>query len=230
MSVDHKRVYFIFVFLLVILASLFCALVIGSSYILYGITEHQKYVLSLPSYFTVYSSQTMCLLTFILILYSVYIRFDLINLCIKKNFATQEEETESFSKKNTKHLPNLVMKLADLHDSLVDITKLLNHCFAFQMMNVVAGLFLTNIFSTFAIYRVFVRGDFKQFYNASIQFTWNAYFIAYGISILTLASIVTRTGKFSAVLVHKAINFISDDDDPVVDYVRYLSQYFRVFH
>jgi hypothetical protein len=223
MSVDHKRIFFMFFILLVTLSIFYVAFGCASFYIIFGLVEYEKFVLFVPSYLITYCNQTMCMLTFVLILYSVYIRFDLINLCIKQNFATQEEEMEKFGKRSTKHLPQLVLKLADIHDSLVDITRTLNHCFSLQMMNVVAGLFVTNIFSTFAIYRVFVRDDTKQLYNASVQYAWNIYFVSYGVWIITLASLMTRTGKFSAVLVHKAMNFISDDDDPVVDYVRYHS-------
>lgn len=220
MSVDHKRVFFMFVIMLATLSFLLVAFGLISLYFLYGIIEYEKYILFAPSYMTINSSQTLCLLTFILILYSVYIRFDLINNCIKKHFAMDEDETKSFAKKSSTSLSHLVLKLSDAHDSLVDVSTQINYCFAFQMMNVVAGMFCSNIFSTFAIYRVFVRKDFKDFYNASIQYAWNIYFMTYGVGILALASLMTRTGKYTAVLVHKAINFIDDDDDPIIDYVR----------
>lgn len=220
MSVDHKRIFFTFVILLASLSFLLVVFVFASLYFLYGVIDYEKYILFAPSYMAVNSSQTLCLLTFILILYSVYVRFDLINSCIRKHFAMDEDETKSFAKQKSISLSHLVLKLADAHDSLVDVSMQINYCFAFQMMNVVAGMFCTNIFSTFAIYRVFVRKDFKDFYNASIQYAWNIYFVAYGVSILALSSLMTRTGKYTAVLVHKAINFIDDDDDPIVDYVR----------
>lgn len=219
MSINHKRIYVVFTTLLVFLNILFFTLAFGTVFVLFYVMSFHKIILIAPTYFVINWSLTMCMLTFILFLFSIYARFDLINYCLKQHFATQEEDTENFKKKPTKHLPRLVMKLSDLHDNLVDVTTQLNYCFAFQMMNIVAGMFCTNIFSTFSIYRVFVRNDFKDFYNASVQYAWNIYFLAFGCCVLTLASLMTRTGKFTAVLVHKAINFIDDDDDPIVDYV-----------
>lgn len=78
---------------------------------------------------------------------------------------------------------------------------------------------MSTFFSIFAIYRVFVRYDMSQYENAIIQYTWNTYFMIYGFAIITLGSLATRTGKYTAVLVHKAVNYIVDDDDPIIDYV-----------
>lgn len=131
-------------------------------------------------------------------------------------------------KKTMKSRSALVIKLADLHDLLVDSTNMINHCFAFQMMNIVGAMFSVNIFSSFAMYRVFVQNDFHNAYNASIQYAWNVYFLLYGFFIVALASLMTRTGKFTAVLVHKAINYIDNDDDPIVDTVSELIKKMRV--
>lgn len=220
MSVDHKRIFIMCIIILASLCVLLIFLIFGSFYILYGVLEYEKFILFGPSSSAVNTSQTLCLLTFTLVLYSLYVRFDLINKCIKKHFATDEDEIKNFATKPSIPLSQLVLKLADQHDSLVDVTTQLNYCFAFQMMIVVAGIFGTNLFSTFAIYRVFVRKDFKNFYNACVQYAWNIYFLGYGVGILALTSLMTRTGKYTAVLVHKAINFIDDDDDPIIDYVR----------
>lgn len=163
---------------------------------------------------------TFCLISFIVFLYCFYMRFNLINSCIKKNFATHEDEVGKISKKkSSKVLIKLVLKLADLHDFLVDGTTHLNTCFAFQMMNIIAGMFAVNIFGTFAIYRVFVRNDFNTFYRAVVQYSWNIYFLCFGFGVISLASLLTRTGKLTAVLVHKAINYIEDENDQSIDYV-----------
>jgi gustatory receptor len=130
-----------------------------------------------------------------------------------------EEEDELKNQKQSEVLCKIVSKLADLHDSLVDIVGSFNYCFSLTLMNVIASTFLTNIFSIFAIYRVFVRYDYSQWEAAVIQYVWNTYFLIYGFIIVMLGSLVTRTGKYTAVLVHKAVNYIEDDDDPVIDVV-----------
>lgn len=65
-----------------------------------------------------------------------------------------------------------------------------------------------------------MKNDLGQYQQALIQYCWNCYFLIYGFIIVSIASLVTRTGKYTAVLVHKAVNYIDDDDDPTIDYVR----------
>jgi len=170
------------------------------------------------SYMTINGSMTTTLLTSAFLLYSIFIRFRLINDSIKKFFVTEEED-DLKNPKSSEVLCKIVAKLADLHDTLVDIVGSFNYCFSFTLMHVVAGMFLTDIFSIFAIYRVFVRYDYSQWEAAVIQYIWNLYFLVYGFIIVMLGSLVTRTGKYTAVMVHKAVNYIFDDDDPIIDVV-----------
>lgn len=165
----------------------------------------------------------MALVTLLLFLYCFYARFNLINACIQKNFATHEDNVDEYAKKKAsqKSSIKMVLKLADLHDSLVDATVEMNRCFSFQMMNTVAVMFCSNIFATFAIYRVFVRNDYNNFYRAIVQYGWNLYFMLFGLGIVSLGSLLTRAGKHTAVLCHKAINYIEDDEDAIIDYVSF---------
>lgn len=219
MSIDHKRIFCMFLLLILSLSLAVFVFNFLTQYLFIVYIDPDKYTYYVISLMAVNGSTTMCLLTFILILYCFYARFDLINACLKENFRTQEEDVRRVSK-GGKALAATVMKLADLHDSLVDASVKMNHCFSFQMVTVVAGTFCNNIFSTFAIYRVFVQNDYQNFYKASIQYAWNIYFLFYGFAIIALSSLMTRTGKYTAVMVHKAINFIDNDDDPIIDTVR----------
>lgn len=225
MAIDHKKIFKIFVVVLISLYLGFGIFSAGTFYILYGVMD--KYYYFIASFVAVNGSMTMCLISFVLLLHSIYMRFDLINLCIKKNFATQEEEIENCYQKPSKSLSKLVMKLAEMHDSLADVTDRVNFCFAFQMLNIVGSLFCNNLFSTFAIYRVFVREDFQHLYTSSVHFAWNVYFMSFAFVIIALSSLMTRTGKFTAVLVHKAINYVEVEDDPIIDYVRYFNYYYQ---
>lgn len=82
-----------------------------------------------------------------------------------------------------------------------------------------ASAFLFNIFSIFSLYRIFVRQNYTHFIEAIVQSSWNLYFYFYCFAIITLSSMLTRSGKFSAVLCHKAINY--SNDDSIIDHVRY---------
>ena len=138
----------------------------------------------------------------------------------RKHFPTEEEIYEEYIKEcipNVKVQKLIIMKLADLHDNLIDLVNNLNHCCSMQIMSAFLAIFLTNIFSTFAIYRVTVRKDYSSFYQATFQYIWNVYFFLFAITIITITSLLTKTGKYTAVLVHKAINYSSNDS--VIDYV-----------
>ena len=138
----------------------------------------------------------------------------------RKHFPTIEEEYEKFNNEcvsNPKVQRKIIIKLADLHDSLVEIVNAINHCFSIQIMSAFLGIVLNNIFSTFAVYRVTVRKDYSSFYQACVQYAWNIYFFIYAIVIIIFASMLTKTAKYSAVLVHKAINYCRDDS--VIEYV-----------
>jgi hypothetical protein len=225
MSLDHRSIYITFLCIIVLFGLLLLLAVFLSYLFLREIIDGEKHFYFAISNIVVNFSMTMCLVTFFLILYCFYARFNLINSCIKKNFAMHENEVGHVSKKKlSKVLSKLILKLANVHDSLVDGTTALNHCFSFQMINIVASLFSTNIFGTFAIYRVFVRKDFANFYQVCIQYSWNIYFLVCGFGIISLASLLTRTGKLTAVLVHKAINYTENDDDPIIDCVSYFDQ------
>lgn len=145
MSLDHRRYFMSFLLIIGFSAVIFTALcVVTSYYILNLFHESVSYYLIL-SYLTINASMTTSLLTISFILFALYIRFELINSSIKKFFVTEEED-EQKATKESEVLCKIVAKLADEHDSLVDIVNGFNHCFSFQLMNDVAAMFLTNIF------------------------------------------------------------------------------------
>jgi hypothetical protein len=219
MRLNHKFHLRNFIFLALTSIATYGVMSILTCYFLYVIVQPENAEYLILSYLVINASMTMSLLAIAFLLFGIYLRFDLINKAICKYFVTEEDETIS-EQKSSPYLCKIIGRLGDYHDTLVDIIVAFNSCFSFQLMIVIAGMFMTNIFSIFAIYRVFVRYDYSQYERSIIQFTWNVYFLLYGLAIISLASLVTRIGKYTAVLVHKAVNFISDDDDPVIDYVR----------
>lgn len=69
-----------------------------------------------------------------------------------------------------------------------------------------------------------IRQDESQYYNALIQYVWNIYNLIFIIKIITMASLTTRSGKYSAVLVHKSINYSTDES--VIENVSFVA--FRI--
>lgn len=218
MTIDHRRVFIGFSVLLSVLMIAITFLSALTNFFLDGAFENEKFFF-IMSFMCYNGFMTVCMLIFNFIVYCFALRFSLINSSIRKYFTTEDEDDGEKQGKKFENLSEIVMKLADLHDVLVDATVEMNKCFSLQMMNVIAGLFMINITSTFAIYRVFVQNDDANFNNAILQYAWNIYFLYYLLSVISLTSAMTRNGKFTAVLVHKAINFTDDVDDPIIDYV-----------
>lgn len=142
---DHRRYFIIFFLIASGCAAIFTALIIVSGYYFLKIHDETKSFDLIISYTTINASMTTSLLTVSFILFAIFIRFELINSSIKKFFVTEEED-EQKALKNSDVLSKIVAKLADEHDSLVDIVNGFNYCFSFQLMNAVAAMFLTNIF------------------------------------------------------------------------------------
>ena len=218
-AINHRLVFFGFSSAVSCLLLTMNSLGFLTYYYLSITIESENTFFYVASFVMCNGSLTMSILLFNINIFFIYLRFELINSCIQKYFATREDDIKMFRGTQRKDLSNIVMKLADLHDNLVDVTVKMNSCFSTQTMNIIAGLFVINITSTFAMYRVFVQNNYENFNSAVIQYAWNIYILLGGFSVISLSSLMTRTGKFTAVLVHKAINFIDDDDDPIIDYV-----------
>lgn len=85
----------------------------------------------------VYGSYAALALMFSLYLANVYARFEAINCCIRMHFPTNDIDFERAlllnEKKDIKVRSQFIIKLANLHDKLVDISKEINKCFGFQV-------------------------------------------------------------------------------------------------
>jgi hypothetical protein len=130
---------------MLISASIFAVLSLTSGYYLMKLIDPSIAFELILSYSIINASMTTSLLTISFILFAIYIRFELINSSIEKFFVTEEED-EQKALKSSDVLCKIVAKLADEHDSLVDIVIGFNYCFSFQLMNDIAAMFLTNIF------------------------------------------------------------------------------------
>lgn len=82
--------------------------------------------------------------------------------------------------------------------------------------------FLFNIFNIFTVYKISVRQDhvLDHIIDVTIQTMWNVYFSFYCFMTIVVSSAVTSSGKFTAVLCHRAINY--SEDDTIIDRVSYV--------
>lgn len=236
-SLNHRRIFIGSLVVFIILFVIFIMILTSMVYFLGTSSGSNKFIYIILNSVVMNGGTTMNLISILMLLHAFYVRFELINSWIKNNFQTEEidEEETSYNydeviikRKISRHHCKMIYKIASLHDILVDSTMRFNRCFSFQLFSAVGSMFCINIFSTFAIYRVFVQSDYVNFYKSCIQYAWNIYFAAYGLSLITLCSLITRAGKYTAVLVHKAINYIDDDDDPVIDAVSFYFSIYRI--
>lgn len=63
----------------------------------------------------------------------------------RKSFKTEEDDEIEMDPKKTSKYENLIMKLADLHDGLIDVVEEINNCFSFQVIN---SILSKRLFST----------------------------------------------------------------------------------
>lgn len=145
MALDHKKNLRNFTITALLMISIFISMTVISSYYLFLCIHPAISMFLIPSYSTINASMTISLMSIAFTLFAIYRRFQLVNDALKKFFVTEEED-EPKAQKSSTLLCKIIAKLADQHDSLVDIVNLFNKCFSFQLMNVIAGMFLTNIF------------------------------------------------------------------------------------
>lgn len=146
MAVDHRKQFFRFIFITFAIAAVFVVMNVVTNYILYLTSDPSISVYIILSYFVINASMSTSLIAIAFILVALFNRFELINKAMREFFVTEEEDDPMDKVKSSEVSCKIVAKLADLHDSLVDIVNVFNRCFSFQLMNDVGVMFLTNIF------------------------------------------------------------------------------------
>ncbi|XP_055694891.1 putative gustatory receptor 28b [Lutzomyia longipalpis] len=151
--------------------------------------------------------------TFIFFLVSLRTRFEILNRCFKENFCPETKAIKMVKSIELKGSdPSLlVTKFATLHDYISDATELTSLCFSFQAMIFTGLCFVYNVFIIFSAFRVWTNFN-EEFFGLVIgNFHWS--FITYGFVLgeIYVAHNVTKLGKYTAILAHKAINRTKDE-------------------
>ncbi|CRK86897.1 CLUMA_CG000719, isoform A [Clunio marinus] len=112
----------------------------------------------------------------------------------------------------------MVLKLAELHDNLTESLLFINENLGFTMLNITAFTVSGSIFSIFSLYRMIVRNELQYFNLALMNNLCCGYFFIFLVVMIACCSLLTKTGKYAAILVHNVIAYIDDYDDPIIDY------------
>ncbi|GAB0089714.1 hypothetical protein DMENIID0001_043060 [Sergentomyia squamirostris] len=149
----------------------------------------------------------------IFLLSSLRMRFEVLNKCFRDNFCTSDAPVKMVKSLDDKEKSNpslLVTKFATLHDYMSDASELTSLCYAFQAMIFTGLCFVYNVFIIFSIFRVWMYYS-DHFLGLVIgQAHWAFITSGFAIGEIYVAHNVTKLGKYTAILAHKAINLSTD--------------------
>lgn len=115
-------------------------------------------------------------------------------------------------------------KLLDLHDVLLDGISLQNEIFSFQLLLIVAQIFIFEVFALFSLYRIWYN-DLAQ--SKAIAFINVFWFILYNLVLYIITSRATACvdeARYMGTCVHKVINKIADRvDSRIIDKLSVMS-------
>uniref|UniRef100_A0A7G3A9J3 Gustatory receptor n=1 Tax=Lutzomyia longipalpis TaxID=7200 RepID=A0A7G3A9J3_LUTLO len=166
------------------------------------------YIVSTVSYTTFLGHMLLALV-------GIHARFRLLNEFFEKNFICYQtvcSYTENFivfgptSGLTNDNQAKLVKHVTSAHDKLNDIVAQINSCYAFQVMIYMVTSFVNMIHGFFAFYRLCYKVVPGYEFLGYLNVMWILYYSSYLAGVIVMSSLVTREGKRTAVLVHKAIN------------------------
>uniref|UniRef100_A0A1S4KI46 Gustatory receptor n=1 Tax=Culex quinquefasciatus TaxID=7176 RepID=A0A1S4KI46_CULQU len=131
-------------------------------------------------------------------------------------FPTEPEHVNSFRlasiSKNRSLLNERIAQIADLHYFLIQLTARYNGIFAVQLMLTHLGATLITILSWFSVYRAVVSADGDSIFVVSINVSWSLYYSVYQFMYTMMGAQVSFEAKQMGVVVHKAIEIVTDED------------------
>lgn len=115
-------------------------------------------------------------------------------------------------------------KLLDIHDLLLDCIGLQNELLSFQMLLIVAQIFVFEVFALFSLYRVLYNTSSNSNVLALLNAVWLLVYNFILHIIMSKSSECVNEGKLTGSYCHKVINKISHTADPrIIEKVRKLS-------
>lgn len=107
-------------------------------------------------------------------------------------------------------------KLLDVHDLLLDCISIQNEILSFQILIIVAQIFVFEVFALFSLYRTVYDTAAASNVLAFANIFWLTVYNGILYFIMSISTECIKTGKFTGTCVHKVINKISYAADPRV--------------
>lgn len=114
-------------------------------------------------------------------------------------------------------------KLLDVHDILLDCISLQNEILSFQILAIVAQIFVFVVFALFSLYRTIYNTEGNSNILAFANIFWLVVYNSALYTIMSISSKCMHEGKLTGTCVHKVINKIALYADPrIVEKVKVL--------
>lgn len=126
-------------------------------------------------------------------------------------------ELEEYTLSNIENVDETIenlTKILDIHDVLLDGISLQNEIFSFQILLIIAQVFIFEVFALFSIYRTFKSGMAQSQALACLNAFWFILYNSVMFAIMLTATKCVDEGKYTGTCVHKVINKIADHADP----------------
>lgn len=81
----------------------------------------------------------------------------------------------------------------------------------FQISAGFLSIFLYSLFCFFSTYRLFTNKE-SNYKQTFLIILWTIYFSIYNVASFVIASMTTWSGKYTSILIHKAINFCNCEE------------------
>lgn len=133
-----------------------------------------------------------------------------------------EIEEYKLAKMNTvEEVIEHLTKLLDVHDMLLDCIGLQNEILSFQILLIVAQIFVFEVFALFSLYRVLYNTSTNSNVLALLNAVWLLVYNFILHIIMSKSSECVNEGRLTGTYCHKVINKISSTADPrIIEKVR----------
>ncbi|GAB0089704.1 hypothetical protein DMENIID0001_042920 [Sergentomyia squamirostris] len=157
------------------------------------------------SYNVITFAFTLYISHFIMILTKIRMRFCMINKCFKSNFATNDlHKLVSSSSPGSRQI---IETLTKLHDCLNDSVGMANGYFALPMLITLSCVFANIVVTVFTVYKMLVKDHtYEDFWSGIVYGIDCGFYVFFLVVVVAISSDLTYQGKYTAVLVHKAIS------------------------
>lgn len=130
------------------------------------------------------------------------------------------EEFKLAKMDNPDQIVEHLTKLLDIHDILLDSISIQNEILSFQILSIVAQIFVFEVFAFFSLYRTLYNTASDSNNLAIVNIFWLTVYNAILYSIMSISSDCVKEGKFTGTCVHKVINKIANyADERVIEKV-----------